>query len=104
LDRSRLELHPESKHGVAPTEMFLDPSMPRGRGADGKVKDGKTGTILHLENWLDCIRTRRTPVASDASVLAPTNAAHLANLSLRQGCVIDSQVTTQQQILSTEQY
>ena len=88
LDRSRLELYPESKHGVEPLQMILDPSLRRGRGADGKVQDGKTGTILHLENWLDCIRTRREPVAHVADVLAATNTAHWANRALRTGRTI----------------
>lgn len=88
LDRSRLELHPESKHGLEPIRMILDPTMPRGRGADGKVMDGLTGTELHLANWLDCIRTRNVPNSPVASALPAVNTAHWANRALRQQCTL----------------
>ena len=43
------------------------------------------GTIAHLQNWLDCIRTRRTPAAPMRAGVEAARAAHIANQSLLSG-------------------
>jgi predicted dehydrogenase len=48
------------------------------------------GTIDHVRNFLDCVRTRKQPNADVRSAVASANAAHMANLAFRRGEVIRS--------------
>ena len=45
----------------------------------------KDGTISHLENFLDCMRTRKTPNAPMRVATEASRASHLCNLSVRAG-------------------
>jgi predicted dehydrogenase len=45
---------------------------------------GKAGGIEHMNNWVDCIRSRKTPNASVDIGYRSAVAAHMANLSYRQ--------------------
>jgi len=45
----------------------------------------RDGTIDHLLNWVECIRSRKTPKADVASAVAAANAAHYSNQALRSG-------------------
>ena len=49
------------------------------------VVSKRDGTIDHLENWLDCVRSRKQPNSPVASAIASARAAHLGNLSYRRG-------------------
>lgn len=42
------------------------------------------GTVDHVRNFLDCVRTRRTPNAEIRSAVAAANAAHFANRAMRE--------------------
>ena len=83
LDRGRYEVHPERNRKIAASEMVLGEGP---RGADFyQTPDGET---LHLANWIECIRSRKTPnCPADAGVAAVTG-AHLGNLAYRRGKVM----------------
>jgi predicted dehydrogenase len=74
VDRSRLALYSETSRGSATTpepEVF--------------VRSLADGAIPHLQNWLDCMRSRAEPTASMRVAHAAARAAHIANDSLRVG-------------------
>jgi predicted dehydrogenase len=78
LDRGRYELHPEPGHSVEYSERVIG-SGPR--GAD--FYDQPDGELLHLTNWVECIRSRQEPNAPvEAGVLA-AEGAHLGNAAYR---------------------
>jgi predicted dehydrogenase len=75
VDRGRAVFEPEPKHAGEREEHILGSGI---KGADFDVD----GTLLHLANWIDCVRTRKKPaVPAEAGVLA-ADAAHFANLAL----------------------
>ncbi len=80
LDRGRLEIIPEKNSKTAPVEMILGEGP---RGAD--FYEVPNGERLHIENWLESIRTRRKPVAPAETGVSSASAAHMANLALRRG-------------------
>lgn len=43
------------------------------------------GTVDHVKNFLDCVRSRKTPNADVKSAVAAARAAHLGNLAYRKG-------------------
>jgi hypothetical protein len=43
------------------------------------------GTADHLQNWLECIRSRREPSANIGVGVAAARAAHIGNAALRSG-------------------
>ena len=49
------------------------------------VRSTGDGTSAHLANWLDCIRSRRTPSAPVPVGVAAARAAHIANQSVLAG-------------------
>jgi predicted dehydrogenase len=79
VDRGRYELIPERGRGKA-DEMILGKG-PRGRD----FYDKPDGELLHLQNWIDCIRSRKTPTAPVSAGVSAAAAAHLANQALRTG-------------------
>jgi predicted dehydrogenase len=83
LDRGRLELIPERNKGN-PEELVLGTGK---RGQD--FYDKPDGELLHLTNWIDCIRSRKKPNSPVEAGVSAASAAHLANQALRS-----KQVTT----------
>lgn len=64
--------------------------VPKDRKARTEVIDDATGSspdqyLQHARNFLDCIKSRQTPVSDLASAQRVSVACHLANLSLRLG-------------------
>ena len=55
------------------------------RGAD--FYDTPDGELLHLANWVECVRSRKTPNAPAEAGVSAASAAHLANQALRSGQV-----------------
>ena len=55
------------------------------RGAD--FYDNPNGELLHLQAWIDAVRTRRQPNAPVPAGVSAASAAHLANQALREGKV-----------------
>jgi predicted dehydrogenase len=77
LDRGRYELHPERNKG--PSEELVIGSGPRGRD----FYDQPDGELLHLTNWVECVRSRKKPIAPAEAGVSAADAAHLANAALR---------------------
>ena len=78
-DRGRYELHPEPGKAVEYKELVL------GTGPKGQdFYDKPEGELLHLNNWLDCVRTRQRPACPVEYGVQAANAAHLANQALRE--------------------
>lgn len=78
IDRGRHEIHPERNKKIEASEMILG-SGPR--GAD--FYDKPDGELLHLTNWIECIRSRQKPTAPAEAGVSSAAAAHLANVALR---------------------
>jgi predicted dehydrogenase len=81
LDRGRYELHPERNKGE-PEELVIGTGR---RGQD--FYDKPDGELLHVTNWVECIRERKKPVAPAEAGVSAAGAAHLANEALRGGGV-----------------
>jgi predicted dehydrogenase len=77
LDRGRYELHPERNKGSY--EELVIGSGPRGRD----FYDKPDGELLHLTNWVECVRSRKKPIAPAEAGVSAAEAAHLANTALR---------------------
>jgi predicted dehydrogenase len=80
LDRGRYEIHPERNKKIEASELILGTGP---RGAD--FYDLPKGEVLHLANWLECVRTRAKPNCPAEAGVSSALAAHLANQSLRRG-------------------
>jgi predicted dehydrogenase len=85
LDRGRLEVIPERRSKVEAKSMVLGTGP---RGAD--FYDKPDGELLHLTNWVDCIRSRQAPNAPAEAGVSAAAAAHLANSALRSGQIAHS--------------
>jgi predicted dehydrogenase len=46
------------------------------------------GTVDHVKNFFDCVRSRKTPNADVRSAVAAARAAHLGNLAYRRGTLV----------------
>jgi predicted dehydrogenase len=81
MDRGRYEIHPERGRGRY-EEVIL------GRGRRGQdFYDRPDGELLHLSNWIDCVRSRRRPNCPAEVGVSAAAAAHLANQAFRTGRV-----------------
>jgi predicted dehydrogenase len=80
IDRGRFEAIPERGRNAVARQEVVGTGPP---GAD--FYDKPDGERLHLDNWLDGIRTRKPPVAPAEAGVSGAAAAHLANLALRGG-------------------
>ena len=78
IDRGRFELTPEPRRTAQPVSMILG-GGPRGRD----FYEQPDGELLHLTNWIDCVRSRKEPVAPVKAGVTSAAAAHLANAALR---------------------
>jgi predicted dehydrogenase len=82
IDRGRFEVTPErGKKGQAISEIAA--TTPDYRGAD--FYDKPDGELLHVKNWIDCIRSRKPPTAPAEAGVSGAAAAHMANIALRTG-------------------
>jgi len=82
LDRGCWQLYPERNKGQY-EEQILGSNKKRGQD----FYDKPDGELLHLTNWVDCIKTRKTPTAPAEEGVSGASAAHLANQALRSGQV-----------------
>jgi predicted dehydrogenase len=80
VDRGRYEIIPDWNKKVPPEELVLGSGR---RGAD--FYDRPDGELLHLTNWVECVRSRKTPNAPVEAGVSAAAAAHLANKALRSG-------------------
>ncbi len=84
-DRGRFEVHPEHRRKIKYREYVL------GKGSRGKdFYETPNGRLLHLQNWVDCIKSRKTPNAPVEAGVNAAAAAHLANQALRSNTVVSS--------------
>ena len=49
------------------------------------VRSSGDGTVTHLQNWLDCIRSRKAPNAHIRVAHHAARTSHIANAALRAG-------------------
>src|SRR2546423_9532704 len=60
--------------------------MVMGKGARGQdFYEDPNGELLHLTNWVECVRSRQKPNCPAEAGVSAASAAHLANASLRRG-------------------
>jgi predicted dehydrogenase len=52
---------------------------------DTAMKSSQDGTIDHIANWLECIRSRKEPNSPVRLATAAAKAAHIGNQAYRQG-------------------
>ncbi|MSR58453.1 MAG: Gfo/Idh/MocA family oxidoreductase [Planctomycetaceae bacterium] len=84
LDRGRYEIHPERNKKIEPREYVIGTGP---RGAD--FYDKPDGEMLHLVNWVECIRSRAKPNAPAEAGVSGASAAQLANIAYRQNSVAE---------------
>jgi predicted dehydrogenase len=77
ISRSGFEMWNEPDQLVAQGPITAPPD--RQAKAEGDV------VLLHVKNFLDCVRSRKTPNAPIGAGIACARAGHLGNLALRQG-------------------
>lgn len=82
MDRGGYIITPERNKKVQASEMILGEGR---RGADFYEKPDGEG--LHQLNWIECIRTRKTPNAPVSAGVSAAAAAHLGNIAYRKGIV-----------------
>jgi predicted dehydrogenase len=80
LDRGRYEIYPE--RGKGERESWVLGTDPR-RGRD--YYDKPDGELLHLTNWIDCVRSRQRPNCPAQAGVAAAAAAQLGNRAYRTG-------------------
>ncbi len=84
LDRGGYQIFPERGKGKF-EERILGSDPARGRD----FYDKPDGELLHLTNWLECVRNRKTPNCPAQAGVSAASAAHLGNLAYRQGGVAE---------------
>ncbi|HSD28336.1 MAG TPA: Gfo/Idh/MocA family oxidoreductase [Vicinamibacteria bacterium] len=77
VDRERLAVFSEASRKGQPWRHTPEPEI--------LVRSLGDGTAAHLANWLDCIRSRKTPSAPVRVGVEAARAAHIANQSLLAG-------------------
>jgi predicted dehydrogenase len=55
------------------------------QGAILTERPRRDGTIDHVQNWLDCVRSRRQPNSTVQTAVVSANAAHYGNRAYREG-------------------
>jgi len=85
IDRGAYVITPELKSTKAKPEELILSTNPKHRGAD--FYDKPDGELLHLQNWLESIKTRKKPSAPAEGGVGSASAAHLANGAMRNGGV-----------------
>ena len=83
LDRGRYEVHPERHSKAKAREMIIGDGP---RGADFYANP--PGEILHLSNWIKCVRSRKSPNAPVEAGVTAVVPAHQGNRAYREGKVV----------------
>lgn len=76
IDRTRLAFYRDDAANVPGTPAPEPETFVRSSG---------DGTLTHMQNWLDCIRSRKTPNAHIRVAHQAARTSHLANAALREG-------------------
>ena len=80
LDRGRYEVHPERNKKIEYSELVIGDGP---RGAD--FYEQPDGELLHVSNWIECIRSRQKPNCPAEAGVAAVTGAHLGNVAYRSG-------------------
>ena len=80
VDRGGFRLVPERNVGKS-EELILGTDPVRGRD----FYDKPDGELLHLTNWIDCVRSRLKPNAPAEAGVSSASAAHLGNRAYKEG-------------------
>jgi predicted dehydrogenase len=83
IDRGAYILTPELRSKTAKPDQQILSKQPTHRGAD--FYDEPDGELLHLTNWVECVKSRKPPTAPAEGGVGSASAAHLANRALRNG-------------------
>jgi predicted dehydrogenase len=83
IDRGRYEFTPQRNRGEAEA-LILGTGN---RGAD--FYDKPDGELLHLTNWIECIRSRKKPTAPAEAGVSVAAAAHMGNRAYRENRVVE---------------
>jgi hypothetical protein len=83
IDRGAYRVIPDPGKGAI-DELVLGKN-PNRRGAD--FYDIPDGELLHLTNWIECVRSRQRPNCPAEAGVGAASAAHMANQALRSGQV-----------------
>jgi predicted dehydrogenase len=75
LDRSFLAIYPEGGEKIGKLGQ-LKPEI--------LIESSGDGTVPHIRNFLDCVKSRKTPTANIRVAVEAARAAHLGNLALKQ--------------------
>jgi len=67
-----------------PCEQWVLGSGKRGQDFYGKPD----GELIHLSNWVECVRSRKRPTAPVEAGVSAASAAYLGNQALRSGQVV----------------
>ncbi len=81
-DRGGYIVFPERSSKTPKSELILGEGP---RGADFYANPD--GELLHLQNWVDCMRSRAKPNAPAEAGVSAVYAAHLGNRAYRTGTV-----------------
>jgi predicted dehydrogenase len=81
IDRGRYELAPERGKKGEPEAWILGSNLRK--GAD--FYDKPDGELVHLTNWVECVRSRQRPNAPAEAGVSAAGAAHLGNRAYRSG-------------------
>jgi predicted dehydrogenase len=76
IDRARLAFYRDDA-AYAPGTLTPEPDI--------YIRSSGDGTLTHLQNWLDCVRSRKTPNAHIRVGHEAARTSHLANAALRSG-------------------
>jgi predicted dehydrogenase len=78
-DRIGFEIYPELEPASAPGQSALQFRMQR------KERSAQDATDLHVKNFIECVRSRRSPAADVEIGHQASVAAHLGNIAYRTG-------------------
>jgi len=76
IDRARLAFYRDDAAYTAGT-LTPEPEI--------YVRSSADGSVAHLQNWLDCVRSRKTPSAPIRAGHAAARTSHITNAALRSG-------------------
>jgi predicted dehydrogenase len=76
IDRARLAFYRDDAP-YAPGTQTPEPEI--------HIRSSVDGSVSHLQNWLDCIRSRKTPNAPIRVGHAAARTSHITNAALRSG-------------------
>src|SRR6266700_773244 len=84
-DRVGFEIYPEPQGESGPGAADLSASPSGGYRMERKGAQGEDATSLHVRNFIECVRSRQTPVADVEIGHRAATVAHLGNIAYRAG-------------------